>query len=71
MGKSMVSLVNSHTNATRIGWNLWEIDLRFALNSNPGWNKVSLVTLAGDAAGGREAEAGPDGVYEPTHVYEP
>jgi len=29
-GKSMVSLVNSHTNATRIGWHLWEIDLRFA-----------------------------------------
>ena len=23
-GKSMVSLVNSHTNATRIGWHLWE-----------------------------------------------
>ena len=23
----MVSLVNSHTNATRIGWHLWEIDL--------------------------------------------
>ena len=29
-GKSMASLVNSHTNATRIGWHLWEIDLRFA-----------------------------------------
>ena len=26
-GKSMVSLVTSHTNATRIGWHLWEIDL--------------------------------------------
>jgi len=26
----MVSLVNSHTNATRIGRHLWEIDLRFA-----------------------------------------
>jgi len=26
----MVSSVNSHTNATRIGWHLWEIDLRFA-----------------------------------------
>ena len=26
----MVSQVNSHTNATRIGWHLWEIDLRFA-----------------------------------------
>ena len=29
-GKWMVSLVNSHTNATRIGWYMWEIDLRFA-----------------------------------------
>ena len=29
-GKLMVSLVNSHTNATRIGWHLWEIDSRFA-----------------------------------------
>ena len=29
-GKSMVSLVNFHTNATRIRWHLWEIDLRFA-----------------------------------------
>jgi len=27
-GNSMVSLVNSHTNATRIGWHLWEIDLK-------------------------------------------
>ena len=26
----MVSSVNSHTNATRIRWHLWEIDLRFA-----------------------------------------
>ena len=30
-GKWMVSLVNSHTNATRIGRHLWEIDLRFRL----------------------------------------
>ena len=33
----MVSLVNSHTNATRIGWHLWEIDLRFAPGLPPGW----------------------------------
>ena len=26
-GKSMVSSVNSHTNATRIGWHLWEVYL--------------------------------------------
>ena len=36
-GKLMVSLVNSHTNATRIGWHLWEIDLRFAPGLPPGW----------------------------------
>ena len=36
-GKSMVSSVNSHTNATRIGWHLWEIDLRFATGLPPGW----------------------------------
>jgi len=36
-GKSMVSLVNSHTNATRIGWHLWEIDSRFVPGLPPGW----------------------------------
>ena len=35
--KWMVSLVNSHTNTTRIGWHLWEIDLRFAPGLPPGW----------------------------------
>ena len=30
-GKSMVSLVNSLTNATRIGWHVWEIDSTFPL----------------------------------------
>ena len=34
--KSMVSLVNSHTNATRVGWHLWDIDLRFAPGLPPG-----------------------------------
>ena len=34
-GKWMVSLVHSHTDHQR--WHLWEIDLRFALNSTPGW----------------------------------
>jgi len=33
----MVPLVNSHTNATRIGWHLWEIDLRFAPGLPAGW----------------------------------
>ena len=35
-GKSMVSLVNS---ATRIGWHLWEVDLRFAHGLPPGWTQ--------------------------------
>ena len=33
----MVLLVNSNTNATSKKWHLWEIDLKFALNSTPGW----------------------------------
>jgi len=40
-GKTIVSLVNSHTNATRIGWHLWEIYLRFAPGLPPGWQGVS------------------------------
>ena len=36
-GKLMVSSVNSRTNATSKRWLLWEIGLRFALNSTPGW----------------------------------
>ena len=30
---------HSHTNATSKRWHLWEIDLRFALNSTPGWGE--------------------------------
>ena len=33
----MVSFVNSHAHATRIGWHLWAIDLRFATGLPPGW----------------------------------
>ena len=33
----MVYSVNSHTNAARIGWNLWEIDFRFGPGLPPGW----------------------------------
>ena len=36
-GKTIVSFANSHTNATRIGWHLWEIDLRFSPGLPPGW----------------------------------
>ena len=40
-GKCMVSLVDSHTNATSKRWHLWEINLKFALNSTPGWREGS------------------------------
>ena len=63
-GKWMVSLVNFHTNPARIGWHLWEIDLRFATGLPPGWWPVarlrsrrplrgtfSLLTLDAWAAG--------------------
>jgi len=36
-GKWMVSLINSNANATSKKWHVWEIDLRFALNSTAGW----------------------------------
>jgi len=35
-GKWSVSSVSPHTNATSKRWQLWDIDLRFALNSTPG-----------------------------------
>jgi len=38
----MFFLVNSHTNATRIGWHLWESDLRFAPGLPPGWASVAF-----------------------------
>ena len=44
-GKWMVSLVNSHTNATSKRWHLWEIDFRFALNSTPVWVVVEPSQL--------------------------
>jgi len=33
----MVSFIKSRANATRIGWHLWEIDLRFAPGLPTGW----------------------------------
>ena len=36
-GKLMVSLFNSRTNATKIGWHLREIDFRFAPWLPLGW----------------------------------
>jgi hypothetical protein len=35
----MFSLVNSYKNATRIGWHLCQIELRFAPGLPPGWNR--------------------------------
>ena len=40
-GKSMVSSVNCHTNATINGWHLWEIDLKFAPGLPAGWSGVA------------------------------
>ena len=40
IGKLMVSLVNSHTNAIRTGWHLWEVDLNLPLGylqGGKGW----------------------------------
>ena len=33
----MVYIINFHSNATRTGWHLWEIDLRFSPGLPPGW----------------------------------
>ena len=51
-GKLMVSSPNSHTNATRVGWHLWEIDLRFAPGLPPGWGVDSCCTGPGVHQGG-------------------
>ena len=50
--KLMISLVNSYTNATRIGWHLWEIDVRFGPGLPPGWRRGGfcvMVRLVGTA----------------------
>ena len=64
-GKLMVSLVNSHTNATRIGRHRWEIDLKFAPGLPLGWfpsiaKLVRLNTLSQrwDARRGRCSREG-------------
>ena len=41
----MVSVVNSHSNAASKRWHLWDIDLRFTLNSTPGWEQEDLATV--------------------------
>ena len=57
----MVSLVNSHTNATRTGSHMWEIDLRFAPGLPPGWlHRSKSRRQAGYRGGGEEM-----GVFAP------
>jgi len=57
-GKSMVYLVNSHTNATRIGWYLWEIDLRFAPGLPPGLARSNCAWTAPEREGSGLGVAG-------------
>jgi len=47
----MVSSVNYHTNAARIGWHLWEIDLRFAPGLLPGWKGIFWPILGENRLG--------------------
>ena len=47
-GKWIVSLVNSHSNTTSQRWHQWEIDLRFALKSTPGWKGAEGMRDADD-----------------------
>jgi len=44
-GKIDIFFVNSHTNATRIGWHVWEIDLIFAPGLPPGWGAMCGVRI--------------------------
>ena len=54
----MVSLVNSHINATRIGWHPREIDLSFATGIPPGWNETTKkLREAGRSAKGGNVHA--------------
>ena len=66
-GRWMVSLVNSHTNATRIGWHMWEIDFRFAPGLPPGWNGGTGTKGIGGFVGknGKRGPRGPEGVRGP------
>ena len=41
----MVSLVNSHANATSKRQHLWEIDLIFAPGLHPGWIRTCLSAI--------------------------
>jgi len=51
-GRLMVSLVNSHKNATRIWWHLLEIVLGFAPGLPPGWKGTHLNSI--DVLSGKE-----------------
>ena len=54
MGKSMVSQDNFHTNATRIGWHMWGIDLGFAPELPLGWVRACGSAPEGLVVGGVE-----------------
>ena len=57
-GDLMISVVSSNTNATRIGWHLWAIDLRFAPGLPPGWIGRRIVNgLAVEDAPASRTEA--------------
>jgi len=56
-GKWMVALVNSHTNATRIGWHLWAIDSRFAPGIPPEWG-CRLLSCPGCPSAGAASSLG-------------
>ena len=47
-GKSMVSLANSHANAIRIGWHLWEIEFRFGPGFPPWWLHDEMTMIVSD-----------------------
>ena len=57
-GKTKVSLVNSHTNATSKRQYLWEIDLGFAPGLTPGWHnpRVLIVCAAWTGVSGQDVQ---------------
>ena len=51
-GRWMVSLVNSHVNASLKNWHSWEIGLRFALSPTSGWIWALHSIQLGDLCAG-------------------
>ena len=65
MGKLTVSLVHYYTNATRTGWHLWDIDLRFAPGLPPGWGTRTRTPPRTCT----RPRGQPWGPHTPTHVW--